>query len=458
MSSEKFVTINRFIETARSLRDLFMSLSGSDQSAEEVMQKDTAIRRDLVRAAQAVSLAEPDPEADRIIGAVLLQRIAAASGDSAEEWDKRAAEAHIASTGNTDEAHEKLKTWWDATQTIVDLGFEAMQRAEQQQHETMIEGLRRGAEQTPGFNLRITETVGDTVISDETVLGPEPGQEDADGHRVGRVSSSAEAILGIDDDRMETDVSHLLRGQFPLVLSRNRLFLHADSDEVRLTVSERLVGKINDDLDVVDVIGDLPSPIANIGPRHFPALRAQLLLQQNLPLTEGPVFSRANRGDPAAQGILMQAVVIGDMLAAADPYFLALSQIDTAVQDEDLLPLVPERSFLVWHDSALHVGKNVDILAWLFTSDERGNLHPVVHVIRTHPDGFLEASWCSLRQGPAARSAQQISRLLLGGRWETARPLRLPKPKGGKEWKKALVRSSARAKEGALHGLRTLPQ
>lgn len=86
-----------------------------------------------------------------------------------------------------------------------------------------------------------------------------------------------------------------------------------------------------------------------------------------------------------------------------------------------------------------------------------GNIQPAVHVIRTAPGGALETSWCSLRQGQASQMADQITSLLRGANWGTARHLRLPKPSGSKEWKKALVRSSARAKEGGLHVLQFLP-
>lgn len=149
--------------------------------------------------------------------------------------------------------------WLDLTEPITSLAFEALQRAEQQNHDIMVEGFRRGAEQTPpGFNLKITEIVGDTVVSDETVLGPEAGFEDSDIHRVGRVSSSVESLLGIDDDRMETDISQLLQSQAPVVLGRNNLSSQAQPDDVRLTVCERLITKINHDLDVVGgVTGDL---------------------------------------------------------------------------------------------------------------------------------------------------------------------------------------------------------
>ncbi|MCD4850784.1 hypothetical protein ACX800_22785 [Paenarthrobacter nitroguajacolicus] len=460
--SEKFETANHFISVARKLHKMMVEAPKSLENGmtiENVIRQDIGTRLELVLAARAVLLAPQDPEAEKIIGAVLLGRIDAAAGaHSPAEWETGAAAALDAVGQGGEDPDGKMGIWLDLTEPITSLAFEALQRAEQQNHDIMVEGFRRGAEQTPGFNLKITEIVGDTVVSDETVLGPEAGFEDSDIHRVGRVSSSVESLLGIDDDRMETDISQLLQSQAPVVLGRNNLSSQAQPDDVRLTVCERLITKINHDLDVVGVTGDLPSPIADLEKRHFPALRAQLLLQHNLPLTEGATYSRANRGDRSAQGILMQLVILGDMLSSAKPYFLPVSQLSTAVGDENLRPLAPAQSFLVWHDTAVHIGDGVDVLAWLFATDAQGNIHPVVHAIRTAPGGVLETSWCSLRQGQASEVAGQIIRLLRGEAWDSARPLRLSKPWGSKSWMKDLVRSSARAKEGGLHGLQFLPE
>lgn len=462
MASEKFETVNHFIAEARKLREMMLAIPESLKSGTsevEVIKQDMSARLDLARAARAVMSAPHDPEADKIIGAVLLGRIdAAASTLSPDEWETAAAEAIAAAGQDNEDAVAKMRAWMDATKPIASLGFEAMNRADEQSHEIMLEGFRRAAEQTPGSNFQITEIVGDTVVTNETILGPAPGSEDSDVHSVGRLSSSVGSILGIDDDRMETDISHLVQSQAPLVLARNNLVRHAQPDHVRIAVSDRLTSKTFHDLEVVGVTGDLPSPIAELKKRHFPALRAQLMLQHNLPLTEGATYSRANRGDRSAQGILMQLVVLGDMLSSAKPYFVPASELGTQIRDEDLRPLPPEQSFLVWHDTAIHVGGGVDILAWLFATDGQGNIHPAVHTIRTVPGGALETSWCSLRHGQASEVADKIIRLLRGAAWNAARPLRLPKPSGGKEWKKALVRSSARAKEGALHGLQFLPE
>lgn len=460
LSSEKFETMNHFISVTRKLHDMMVGIPESLKSGtteEEVMRQDVAIRLEIVQAAQAVRLAPHDPEADTIIGSVLLQRIEASIGQHPiEEWEARAAEA-IGASGEDSNVAAKMNLWWETSQPIIDLGFEALQRVEQQQTDIMLEGIRRAAEQTPGFDLRITEVVGDTLVSDETVLGPEPGHEDSDGHRMGRVSSSAGTILGIDDDRMETDIAHLLQSQSELVLLRNNLPPSTIKPHtVRLAVCERVISKISHDLEVVGVSGDLPSPMKNLNKSHFPALRAQLMLQHNMPLSEGSVLSRANRGDSSAWSVLMQLIVLSDMMSSADPYFLPGDQMETPVRNEDLQLLPPERSFLVWHDTALYVGDDVDVLAWLFITDKNGTFHPVVHVIRTTPDGALETSWCSLRTGQGSVIANKIGRLLCGGNWNTARPLRLPNPAGSKAWKTAAVRSSARIKEGGLHGLRSL--
>lgn len=429
----------------------------SDTAEADWVRQHVATSLELVRAADAVRLAPHDPEAETSIGSVLLQRLETSVGrHPMKEWEDRASEV-LATADNDPTITTKIRNWQEMAKPLLGLGFEALQRVEQQNHDIMIEGLRRGATQTPGSDLRITEIVGDTVVTDETVLGPEPGHEDSENHRLGMVSASAGAILGIDDDRMATDISHLINSQSNLVLLRNNLPASTSQpDRVRLAVYGRVISKIDYDLEVAEISGDLPSPLENLTKSHFPALRGQMMFQHNMFLSEGSVASRAERGDPSAWSVLIQLVVLSDMLSSADPYFLPLDQVETPVRDEELQLLPPDHSFLVWHDTALHVGHDVDVLAWLFTSNENGTFHPVVHAIRTTPDGALETSWCSLRTGQGSVVANKIGRLLRGGNWNAARPLRLPKPAGSKKWKTAAVRSSARIKEGGLHGLRSL--
>ncbi len=302
--------------------------------------------------------------------------------------------------------------------------------------------------------------MGDTVVSDETVLGPEAGFEDSDIHRVGRVSSSVESLLGIDDDRMETDISQLLQSQAPVVLGRNNLSSQAQPDDVRLTVCERLITKINHDLDVVGGHRRFAvPPNCRSGKTSLPGAPAQLLLQHNLPLTEGATYSRANRGgDRSAQGILMQLVILGDMLSSAKPYFLPVSQLSTAVGDENLRPWLQHSRSLFGMTQPF-----TSAMAWTFLlgCSQRTPRAIFIQLFTPSglpPGGVLETSWCSLRQGQASEVAGQIIRLLRGEAWDSARPLRLSKPWGSKSWMKDLVRSSARAKEGGLHGLQFLPE
>ncbi|UKA52195.1 hypothetical protein LFT48_21795 (plasmid) [Arthrobacter sp. FW305-123] len=179
MASEKFETVNRFIAEARKLREMMLAIPEalkSGTSEVEVMKQDISARLDLARAARNVMSAPQDPEADKIIGAVLLGRIdTAVSALSLDEWETAAAEAKAELDQNKEAPTSKMRAWMDATKPLVDLGFEAMNRAEEQGHEIMLEGFRRAAQQTPGFNLQISEVVGDTLLSEETINGPQPG-------------------------------------------------------------------------------------------------------------------------------------------------------------------------------------------------------------------------------------------------------------------------------------------
>ncbi|WP_405476580.1 hypothetical protein [Paenarthrobacter ilicis] len=179
MPSEKFETMNHFIAEARKLRELILALPDSLRSGTsvvELMKQDVSARLDLVRAARTVLSSPHDPDADKIIGAVLLGRIdTAASVLSLDEWETAAAEAKAELDLNHEPENSKMRAWMDTTKPVVDLGFEAMRRAEEQGHEIMLEGFRRAAGQTPGANLHISETVNGTLLSEETILGPQPG-------------------------------------------------------------------------------------------------------------------------------------------------------------------------------------------------------------------------------------------------------------------------------------------
>ena len=181
MSSKKLEAVNDFIAEARKLREMMVAIPDSLKSGTtlvDVMKQDVSTRLDLVRAARNVLSAPQDAEADKVVGAVLLGRIgAAASALSLDEWEMAAAQAK-ADLDQDGEA--KMRTWMDTTAPIVDLGFEAMQRAQEQGIGAMIEGFRRAAGETPGFKLHISETVNGTLLSEETILGPEQDTKEPD--------------------------------------------------------------------------------------------------------------------------------------------------------------------------------------------------------------------------------------------------------------------------------------
>lgn len=178
MSSKKLEAVNHFIAEARKLREMMMAIPASLKSGTtmvDVMKQDVSTRLDLVRAARNVASAPEDAEADKIVGAVLLGRIdTAASMLSMNEWETAAAEAKAELDQNNEAESPKMRTWMDTTAPIVDLGFEAMQRAEDQGIGAMLEGFRRFAEKTPGTKVHIAETVNGTLLSEESIFGPEP--------------------------------------------------------------------------------------------------------------------------------------------------------------------------------------------------------------------------------------------------------------------------------------------
>ena len=183
MSSKKLEAVNHFIAEARKLREMMEAIPDSLKSGTtevDVMKQDVSNRLDLVRAARNVLSAPQDAEADEVVGAVLLGRIGtAASALSLDQWETAAAQAKADLDQNSNPP-SKMETWMDTTAPIVDLGFEAMQRAQDQGIGAMLEGFRRAAGETPGFKLDISETVNGTLLSQETILGPEHDTEEPD--------------------------------------------------------------------------------------------------------------------------------------------------------------------------------------------------------------------------------------------------------------------------------------
>lgn len=461
MASPKLDAVNQFISATKKTFDLLRSAAQDVEegvSQTEVMRRITRAQLDLVKAAHALSATPSDPEADKAAGAVLLERISrAVAVKTMGEWGA-AADVAIENAGPdfADELSQEMKDWMEAVGPLEELGMEALSRSQEQAQEAMIEGFRRGAAQTPGVNLLIEEVVNGVRVREETVLGPEAGHEDSPELATGYLPTSKADALGVDDDRLDLVIERLNHAQGALMLGRHSLPIDAGPEDVRLAVAGRLLDEIERDLDItLALTGDLPAPIRDLTPQHFPALRAQLLMQHQRIISEGSVYSRAMRGDRPAAAMLRQFMILADMLSFAEPYYLRADQIPGS-ETGGGRQLPGDHSFLVWHDNPLPIGGDVHVIAWVFATDETGELYDAVHVISLHADGALEATWGNLRQGIGAPIARRVASSLRASDWQQAKPLRLPGKSNSVEWKKALVRSAARAKAGALHGLRTV--
>lgn len=459
MTNEKLDTVNELIAAARALRDHVRSLPESLRSGtspNEVMRRDIGIRLDLIRAAQKVNATPSNSEANKVAGGMLLERIdTAVEAKSPREWEEV---AHEAMSVVDEDSGEEITRWMKESQSLVDLGHEALDRAEEQGHAAMLEGFRRAAEQTPGADFRITEVFDDQVIKDETIHGPRRGEEDTSALGTGRMEFSAQTTLGLDADMTSVEVERVIVRQSKLLLDRHSLDATVSSEDVRLTVVQKMIRQTQRDLAIADVTGDLPAPIRVLGTEHFPALRAQLLMQHYMVLMEGALFSRTQQGDRSAVAVMRQMVVIADMLASAEPYFLPRDRIGSAVENRPGTDLPSDSTFLVWHDGPVSIRDDINVLAWVFGTDERGELDDIAHVVMLHDDGKLEASWCSLSAGEAATTARAVAATLSARTWDKPKNLRLPGKVESREWKKALVRSSGRARRGGLHGLHTLAE
>ena len=460
MSSAKLDAVNDFIKAARLFRELIEEMPQkleSGMSSNEVMQYHMQARLDLVRAALKVSSVSSNPEADKIVGEVLLGRIDdAARSKTPQEWED-AAQPALNVVGEVDEEEgRKIKQWMADSAPLVDLGWEALRRSQDQQQEIMIEGFRRAAETTPGSNFRFTEVVNDQVIKDETILGPTSGEEDTPERGTGRLSGSTRKILGVDDEMLSVDTERLVVRQKHLIPKRHGLKSPTNFDDVRLTIAQKMIDQAQRDLSIAAVTGELPTTISGLGTEHFPALRVQLLMQHYSPLIEGSVYSRTQRGDRSAVDLMQHLVIVADMLATADPYFLPRAQIKAAGQDAPRRDLPENSTFLVWHDEPVAIGGDLRALAWVFASDERGNLDDVANIIMLHSNGELEAGLCSLKTGEAAATARAVADTLSTRNWVKPKDMELPGKVDSRPWRRALGRSVTRARQGAIHGLYTL--
>lgn len=462
MTSLKLDAVNQMIGAVKGVRAALDAArqAGDVRQQTESMRELIRAQREVVRAAQAVAAAPADPGEDKVVGAVLLSRIGqAVAVRPADDWEALGAAALTAADANANPLPPVVTTWLEAVQPLEGLAVEAHSRAEQQGIDAMMEGFRRGAAATPGVNLHIEEVVNGQTVHEETVLGPRFGDEDGADSGTSYLTDSKAAVLGIDDDRLDVDVERVNRLQGGLVLQRHSLPADATPDQVRQAVATRLFRQMDRDFSVsIALTGDLPTPVQGLSTSAFPALRAQLLRQHQLVMTEGSIYSRAKQGDRSAKAMLDQFVILGDVLAAAEPYYLPVGQIEAVSAAAETARALPaESSFLVWHDDPLGVGGGVRVLAWVFMTDEAGTLYDLAHCITVLEDGVWEGSWCSLRSGTVAATVRSVAAALQSDGWRQAKRLRLGGEVDSPAWKRALIRSASRARSGGLHGLWTHP-
>lgn len=459
MTNRKLDAFNVFIRAVVRLGEHHETASeaGGPEGQGAFMRRETQLRLEVIRAAFAQSDVASNPEADKIIGEVLLERIESAiSIRSKVGWEDLAQAALADLEGTVEELSPAVKDWLDSSQPVVILAGEARARGEEQYLETMMEGFRRGAAQTADSHLQITEIEGDTVVRDEHVFGPTAGEEDSPHRRVNTLSLSDQQIFGLDDDRTRAAVERVCITQGKTITGRLGES-NPSSEALRLLVARHALDEAYRDLSISEVIADLPTPIGGLSTEHLPALRGQLLNMQALLLTEGSTYSRIQRGDTSAWKMMLQIIFSAGMLAFADPYFLPLDQIPKGSQaGSGIRELPAEQTFLVWHDNAATISDDVHAIAWVFSTDGNGQIEEVAHMARLHNDNSLDFSWVSLRAGLVAETARAVASTLTTRTWEKAKRLRLPPDPDNAKWTRMLLSSRGRARRGGAHGLHTL--
>lgn len=442
-------------------------LAGSVRALSEVIRGPRSVEggRWLVAAVKTVAdaayLAAESPlaretAADWDAGVHFDQLAAVCTPQRRQELDEQADRLSGTHEVTLEEVEAVLDRCGAAGQPITRAAAALLRRIEGSQSEHQVAAVKAVARRTSGMRLNVSEEDEFGLVQQETVYGPERGQEETLG--VGRVPEDLQAVLGVTTNQAYAEVQTVGWEQVRRLLKQARLPDSADGELVRLTVVSDALARAARDNQITEVLDNLTS-LEEVQPGHLAQVRANLYVALSRVASEGATYSRAKLGDEEAQSYLNSVLNTLSQLTRAPVHYLQAVELATVPVVDWELPL-PAPDLLVFHDRPLPVpGTPLKVLGWLFTGRD-GDLHPyqvpTAFAVPAEEPSTFRIHLVSLTGGAAAALDGQVLHHLTRSSWTVATRRIGDKP-GSRPWRDKLGRGSRREiREGGLLGVRHL--
>lgn len=436
--SDGLEEINQILAAQRKVTEHFQSLPEAIKGdSSEAFNEMLTLQRAVVEACYIAAKQDFSEETEEIIGRVWAQRLrnACAAADTAKIDELLTLAKHEMDV--QDREHPNMGQYLATIQPFLDLANEQIERASERYSDMMMEGFRRAAETTPGMQLRITEEVGDTLIKDEMVIGPEAGHEDTMG--MGRLSKERMEILGIHTNAAQAHHNRITRNYAESIIHRYpKLNVRTDFDEVVYTVAQRAFRVADGEFDKAIALTDPPHDFVGMKPGHFSWLKGQMIRGLTEPLTEGAYLSRSRQGDLQAKGVMQSVVVRLDSVLRAKPYFVSssLPADGQAAGAGSMLPA--DEPIIVFHDQPYKLADGVEVLAWIMHTTDQGRLEPVgtAYIVEEDPLGQrgFDMATVSLETEAGAKLKNYVESLT----WEMPQQMMINNKPGSRKWQRKI--------------------
>lgn len=430
--------INQILAAQRKVTEHFQALpEAAKGDVSEAFKEMLTLQRGVVEACYIAAKADFSDETEEIIGRVWAQRLrnACAAEDTAKIDKLLTLAKHEMDI--QDPVHPNMGQFLTTIQPFLDLASEQVERASERHSEMMVEGFRRAAETTPGMKLRITEEVGDTLIKDEMVIGPEAGYEDTMG--MGRLSKERMEILGINTNAAQAHHERITRNYAKGIIHRYpKLNARTDFEEVVYTVAQRAFRVADSEFDKAIALTEPPHDFVGMEPGHFSWLKGQLINGLTEPLTEGAYFSRSRQGDLQAKGVMQSVVVRLDSVLRSKPYFVSssLPANDQGARTGNVLPA--DEPIIVFHDQPYKLADGVEVLAWIMHTTDQGKLEPVgtAYIVEVGPMGQrgFDMATVSLETEAGAKLKDYVESLA----WILPEQMKINNKPGSRKWQRKI--------------------
>lgn len=358
-----------------------------------------------------------------------------------------------------DELAPQLAALSDYTSSLRDAAIAIANRVNDRAHQDYLSAFEKAARSVPGASVRITETVmgpdgQDHVLRDDMVVGPDPTNPGTPPLSF-TLDDDIKTATGLNDSRTAASMNAVVQRRLESLGERLALTGHPAHDEP--ATQKHLRNAIEREVAVAKVLPLLPNPLAGLLPGHIHVLRMNMLLGALEAFGDGA--DRGRRGDRTALAAAWQSAAVGEAVRTAIPYYLTHEQRAQfiAPTGSPKPPTLPPGDHFVFHDAPLPGPAEMQVLAWLFSVDDQGNLDDSALLYRWIAGGAFETSQLSLRTGACADLARPVIDALAHGRWTTVKRRKLPGRPGSRAWRAALGRASAaEMSTGSLAQVRTL--